>query len=174
MSDISTDPTEYVWRSASKDIVRVAALTAAGQFHALNHTALTMEPGDGTRYDIMIVTTARPRFSNFMPENDIVGRPDEAFMATNFGGLYPFSTSVRSWHYDYVASKWGGNNNWSGVVLAYFLEEFTARLAELAEGDDRSFQCDWCGRVGTVDDGIDPEDLFCPDEECGGPLKVIS
>lgn len=41
------------------------------------------------------------------------------------------------------------------------------------EDDDNSYECDTCGRIGTVDDGISGDGGECPDEDCGGTVHVV-
>jgi hypothetical protein len=68
------------------------------------------------------------------------------------------------------------------VVVAYREERWdtwgppeTAELnSSYGEQDDAWFNCDGCGRTGTVEDGIIDGDLSeCPDEDCTGIVHLI-
>lgn len=101
---------------------------AKRQLAEWGHAHVVLTPGDGTRYEIVIVQmtveSGRPKGVGYRLEH-----ADRYLMATNMGAMYEFVPGgYFTW--DYVCDKWvADDREWTGRVLARFLnrlgEEWT-------------------------------------------------
>ncbi len=116
---------QQIATSLDQDHIRSAAHFAGVQLRGAGHAVINLEPGDVTRYTI-IVTAPGPSYSGW--QNEVV---DERhyLVACSFGPVYPWTGSRIDW--SYVQSKWvSDGRTWTAVVIAEFLNALAEQIEE--------------------------------------------
>lgn len=107
--------TEYPMTEGRVDesYLATAGFNAATVLREMGRVWVVLEPGDATRYEVVIVDTHIER--------------DRYRVATSFGPLYPWHGETL--HPGYVTEKWVTNRNQhTGEVLARFLNHVSEAL----------------------------------------------
>jgi hypothetical protein len=104
---------------------RVALLTAH-KLRERHHARVILVPGDGTRYELSILSPGRA-VSDIAPQ---FGEVIDYWWVTlmRFGRGYPWSGYEVDW--TYVAEKWADGHPHTAKVLAAFLSELASAIAQ--------------------------------------------
>lgn len=114
------DP-EFVRNQLDPRRIDRAARWAAARLRILDHAVVNLEPGDATRYVIMI-TAPQSTWDTDGPTHE-----REYLVATSFGPVYPWAAVKLDW--SYVHAKWVANENrWTAVVITEFLNTLASHL----------------------------------------------
>jgi hypothetical protein len=123
----------------------VVASFAAFQLQHIGFTYCTLSPGDGTKYEFMIVRP--PMISQWDRYLKLRYRDGDArcefndehryWVASNLGRMYPWSGHKVDW--TYALEKWclsdGGTAPWTARVIARFLTALAAAIDAHAEDE---------------------------------------
>ena len=105
------------------DYINRAAVDIGDQLKAKGFAHFVLEPDDGTRYELMIVTRVR---------SDQWDSPQFMF-ASSFGTAYPWNGNPTI-HPDYAAEHYVANGNtWTAVVYSLLLNAVAEVLRESQE-----------------------------------------
>lgn len=98
--------------------IEAAATAAAAQLRSSPAACVGFGPGDATYYRFVVVHPERA-----------LGSPGEYLvcLATGFGRSYPWNPKWPIYP-DYAATKWADGHEWTGVVVAEFLNALSERL----------------------------------------------
>jgi hypothetical protein len=102
--------------------IEEAAISFALQIQTRGYGEYVLEPGDGTRYPIIILPAGR-----VIVHSDGVEEIAHTYSVTlTWGNTYPWGGHSMDW--DYCAEKWGNDNRWTGVVMARLLTYLAREL----------------------------------------------
>ena len=98
---------------------------AASMLRQNGHAVIHLEPGDMTRYSIILAYPLTMQADGTMTINE---RP--LWMCTSFGTMYQVNLEAGHKHWDYVNDKWvQDGNQWTARVLTRFLNALVDAMA---------------------------------------------